>query len=187
MAEPARTARVPPGMREKRRIQLAALAAVASVAGVIATTAAAGGDDRHVDARLTGFEEVPAVSTDASGKFRARIRTSSQEIEFKLSYSELSGPVQQAHIHFGQFAVNGGVSAFLCSNLGNGPAGTQPCPEGPATVTGTIGPDQVVGPADQGIAPGEFDELVEAILAGVTYANVHSEPFPGGEIRGQID
>jgi len=174
-------------MRTQRRIQIAALVALASVAGVVATTATAGGGHGGVKAQLTGFEEVPAISTDASGKFRARVRASSEEIQFKLSYSALSGPVQQAHIHFGQFAVNGGISAFLCSNLGNGPAGTQPCPEGPATITGTIGPAQVVGPAMQGIAPGEFDELVRAIDAGVTYANVHSEPFPNGEIRGQID
>ena len=33
-------------------------------------------------------------------------------------------------------SVNGGISVFLCSNLGNGPAGTQPCPPGPATITG---------------------------------------------------
>jgi hypothetical protein len=32
----------------------------------------------------------------------------------------------------------------------------------------------------------EFDELVRAIRAGVTYVNVHSETFPGGEIRGQL-
>jgi CHRD domain len=47
-------------------------------------------------------------------------------------------------------------------------------------------PTDVIGPASQGIAAGEFDELVRAIRAGVTYANVHSEKFPGGEIRGQI-
>ena len=45
----------------------------------------------------------------------------------------------------------------------------------------------MIGPANQGIAAGEFDELVRAIRAGVTYANVHSEKFPGGEIRGQIE
>jgi hypothetical protein len=43
-----------------------------------------------------------------------------------------------------------------------------------------------VGPAAQGIAAGEFAELVRAIKAGATYVNVHSSLFPTGEIRGQI-
>ena len=33
----------------------------------------------------------------------------------------------------------------------------------------------------------EFDELVEAIVSGNTYANVHSAKFLGGEARGVID
>ncbi len=44
----------------------------------------------------------------------------------------------------------------------------------------------VIGPALQGIAVGEFDELVEAIEDRLTYVNVHSDVFPGGEIRGQL-
>jgi hypothetical protein len=78
------------------------------------------------------------------------------------------------------------VSAFLCSNLAGAPAGTQACPAAPATISGTVTPAQVVGPSGQGIDPMEFDELVRAIRAGVTYVNVHSETFPGGEIRGQL-
>jgi hypothetical protein len=171
-------------MRNKR-LQIAGAVAVVAVASVIATTAMAGGD-KGLHTRLSGFQEVPAVSTDASGKFKAKLRHSSEEIKYELSYSDLTGAVQQAHIHVGQRGVNGGISAFLCSNLGNGPAGTQPCPPSPATITGTITPAQVVGPADQGVDPMEFDALVDAIRAGVTYANVHSETFPGGEIRGQL-
>ena len=165
-------------MRSKR-LQLAGAVAVLAIASVVATTAAAGGGS-EVRTRLTGYEEVPAISTDATGKFRARVRTGSDEIRYELSYANLTGAVQQAHIHLGQRSVSGGITAFLCSNLGNGPAGTQACPPAPAKISGTIKPADVVGPEAQGIAPGEFAELVRAIRAGVTYANVHSETYPAG-------
>ena len=73
-------------------------------------------------------------------------------------------------------------------NLGNGPAGTQAVPDAArARSAGTIGPEDVVGPAGQGIAAGEFDELLDAIRAGVTYANIHSGAGPAGEIRAQLE
>jgi len=53
-------------------------------------------------------------------------------------------------------------------------------------VEGTITAANVIGPTGQGIAAGEFAELVRAIRGGVTYANVHSTKFPTGEIREQI-
>jgi hypothetical protein len=79
----------------------------------------------------------------------------------------------------------GGVSVFLCTNLGNGPMGTQACPAN-GTVTGTITAADVIGPVGQGITAGEFAELLKAIRAGFVYANVHSALFGGGEIRGQL-
>lgn len=82
--------------------------------------------------------------------------------------------------------MNGAVSVFLCSNLGNGPAGTQFCPPPRATVEGTITAGDVIGPVAQGIAPGELDELMRAIRAGVTRADVHSSKFAGGEIGSQL-
>lgn len=136
-------------------------------------------------AELEGAQEVPAVSTEASGSFKARIHREGDKITYRLRYRDLSGAVQQAHIHFGQRNVNGGVSAFLCSNLDGAPDGTPACPQ-EGTVRGTIEADDVVGPAAQGIAAGELDELVAAIRDGLAYANVHTEPFPAGEIRGQI-
>jgi hypothetical protein len=142
---------------------------------------------KEIKALLTGYEEVPAISTPASGELRARISNDGTQIEYELSYSDLEGAVLQSHIHLGQAGVNGGVSVFLCTNLGNGPAGTQPCPPPPATITGTLTAADVVGPAAQGIAPGEFDELVRAIRAGKTYVNVHTSKYTGGEVRSQID
>src|SRR5262245_38776971 len=143
---------------------------------------------------LTGFQEVPSVSTTGSGNFRARISKDETRIDWELSYSDLEGAVQQAHIHFGNVGVNGGITVFLCTNLGNGPAGTQPCPAPPATISGTIVAADVspnipatAAARAQGLNTGEIDELIAAIRAGATYANVHSTMWPGGEIRSQID
>jgi hypothetical protein len=141
---------------------------------------------RNLDARLRGFQEVPAVSSTGRGSFEASINREETEVRWELSYANLEGDVLQAHIHFGQRDVNGGISVFLCTNLGNGPAGTQLCPPAPATVSGTFTATDVIGPTAQGIAPGELAELINAIRAGKAYANVHSSRNPGGEIRGQI-
>ena len=166
----------------RRTTQAVVAGAIAILLGAAGVTVAGADDDDGVQARLKGFEEVPAVSTVASGKFTAKIDRSAQLIDYKLSFQDLEANSLFAHIHLGQRTANGGVSVFLCGG-GDKP----PCPPTSGTVEGTIDPADVIGPTSQGIAPGEFDELVTAIRAGVTYANVHSSKFPGGEIRGQID
>ena len=171
-------------MTKWRHTLIAVFAGLLLLGGSAAS--ARGGDDDDARTKLRGYEEVPAISTDGKGNFGAEISQRKQNLEYRLEYSRLSAPVQQAHIHFGQFSVNGGISVFLCTNLGNGPAGTPACPNS-GTVRGTLTAAQVVGPGDQGIAPGEFDELVEAIDAGIAYVNVHTDKHPGGEIRGQLD
>lgn len=135
---------------------------------------------------LSGFQEVPALSTTGHGTFRAMVDTQANTITYKLSYDALEAAVTQSHVHFGQKGVSAGVSFFLCSNLGNGPAGTQACPAPPAEITGVITPDLVIGPAGQGIEPGAFAEIVAAMKDGTAYANVHSTKYPAGEIRGQL-
>jgi len=142
--------------------------------------------DTTVMGSLISYEEVPAVSTSGSGTFRAKIDAAAETIYWELSYTGLSTDALQSHIHFGQAGVNGGISVFLCSNLGNGPVGTQACPARSANLSGVISAASVIGPAAQGISAGEFAELVAAIRSGVAYANVHTVSFPGGEIRSQI-
>jgi hypothetical protein len=165
---------------------VATAAALAAVTGSAAT--AGGGSPATITERLSGYQEDPqVVSTTGQGRFRVQIDEQAQEISYRLTYNDLVGTVTQAHIHFGGRAQSGAISVFICTNQGNGPAGTQACPAAPATVTGVIRAADVIGPAGQGIAAGEFAELVAAIHAGATYVNVHSSQWPAGEIRAQLD
>jgi len=170
------------------RVKLAVAVAVTGAMAIAGTAAIAGHVGKELRATLHGYQEVPAVSTTGSGAFRATVTPSGDGFAYRLTYSALEGNVTQAHIHFGQPFTTGGISVWLCSNLASPPTppGTQACPPPPATITGTIDASDVVGPAGQGIAPGQLDELMRAIRAGLTYANVHSSLVPSGEIRGQI-
>jgi CHRD domain len=175
--------------RHRRLLVIAVTVGVAvgvTATGSAATTDGARGQD-FVREQLSGYAETPlAISTPAGGQFRAQINSETQEITWRLSYSDVQTTVTQAHIHFGSPAQTGGISVFLCSNLGNGPAGTQACPPAPATVSGTATAADIIGPTPQGIAAGEFGELLDAVHAGLTYVNVHSTAFPVGEIRAQL-
>jgi CHRD domain len=182
-------------MATRGRKRLAVLVGVVVAVLAVGSYAIAGSGSNQVAAKnMNGYLEPPSISTVARGDFEAKINERNDTISWKLSYRQLEGNVTQAHIHLGQKDVNGGISVFLCSNLGNGPAGrTQECPPSPATIRGVIERQDVSPPIpstqaarNQGLDTGEFEELVRAIRAGVTYANVHSDKFPGGEVRAQI-
>ena len=163
------------------------VAVALGMALVVATGALAGSSGFVARAALTGYQEVPAISTTANGTFRAEI-TATNKIKFRLHYEDVEGgAVTQAHIHFGQKGVTGAIVVFLCTNLGNGPKGTPACPAAPATIEGTLTADDMTSlAASQGIAAGEFGELRRAIRNGFAYVNVHSETYGGGEARGQL-
>jgi hypothetical protein len=187
----------------KSWLAIVSLGAVAGLGG----SAVADDDDRGVHnrgqrvfrAQLSGYSEVPAsLSTPARGQFYAILNKEGTELTYWLSYSGFTVTVNQSHIHFGQHHTNGGISAWLCKNPNTTPpivptdpvvAGQTPDCQQQGTsspITATISNADVVGPAGQGIAIGEFAELLAAMRAGIAYVNVHSAAFPGGEIRGQI-
>ncbi len=140
----------------------------------------------RIKASLIGYQEVPAVSTVASGAFSATISPDDESIDYELTYSELQGMVTQSHIHVAQLSVNGSIVIWLCGTAMNpGPAGTQTCPPS-GTITGTITAANVVATPSQQLAAEDLAAVIAAIRAGVAYANVHTDLSPGGEIRGQI-
>jgi hypothetical protein len=171
-------------MRPRVMIALVALLVVVSVGSLQAT---AGGGERFTGT-LSGFEETPTISVPGTGTIRAELSGNGETISYRLRYSQLTGPALFAHIHLGRPGIAGGVVAFLCDSADTAPEGvTVPeCPGAGGQVSGTIRASDVIGPAGQGIAAGEFDEFVAALRAKATYANVHTEAFPTGELRGRI-
>jgi hypothetical protein len=167
------------------RISRFTLIVVASLFVIASAWADSNGRGRNSGkASLSGYEEVPAISSTGSGEFRLRI-VDNNAIEFELTYENLEGATTTAsHVHLGQKSVNGGVIFFIC-----GGGGRPACTPTNGSFSGTVVATDIIGPAAQGIDPAEsdrFEEVVRAIRAGATYINVHTDKHPGGEIRGQI-
>jgi hypothetical protein len=99
--------------------------------------------------------ETGAILSNGQATLKLTLNTQLQSLEYTLTYSSLGTPVTQSHIHFGRPRVPEGIIVFLCSNLGNGPAGTPACPNPSGIVTGA----SVIGPTPQNITPAIVKDL----------------------------
>jgi hypothetical protein len=181
---------------------------VTAVALMISATGSAS-DDKDLRIDLTGFNEVHGpnlgvgtIFSTGSGRLTLKINKEIRSIDYELTYAfpdaaetPIVGTqfVNQAHLHFGQKHTTGGINVWLCQSADNpAPAAvalaTPVCPSPSGTVAGSITPAMVLALAVQGFPGGEagFDALLAALQSHVIYANVHTDRFPAGEIRGQI-
>jgi CHRD domain-containing protein len=178
------------------RIVTAGLIAVSlSMVALVAAPQKGQNDNQatQFNATLAGIEEVPSVSTGASGSLKLTIAKDESSIEYELSFSGLQGVVAQSHIHIARPGQNGGIVLWLCQGTTAAPAAiaalTPTCPgaaTGAGTVSGVLSAQNITPVATQQILAGDFDEIIALIRAGAAYANVHSNLSPGGEIRGQL-
>lgn len=127
---------------------------------------------------LSGAQEVPAVSTPATGTATLVLNTVTNAFTIDLQFSGLTAPVTVAHIHRAPAGTNGPVIIGLDGMVlsGGRPSWNLIAPGVSSFNSG--------GPLN---APFAFPTTeVANLIAGNTYFNVHSSAFPGGEIRGQI-
>lgn len=182
----------------KSRFPALAIPGLLALAISVVALPASADNQRVFKIRLKGFEEVPSVSTVATGELELTVNNAETEVDYVLSWSGLQGTVTQAHIHVAQRSVNGVIVVWLCKTDNVKPADpavdaiTPPCPlSSSGTVSGTFTAANVVqavppnAPTQQ-ILAGELAEVIAAMRAGVAYGNVHTNLSPGGEIRGQI-
>ncbi len=106
---------------------------------------------------IDGGQEVPSNGSAATGSAAITVDTAANTLSYNITFSGLSAAETSAHIHgFAPPGANAGVLHAL--PLGSPKIGVY-----------------------------NYNQADEAnILAGLTYINIHSANFPGGEIRGQI-
>lgn len=160
------------------------LLAFAGVLALVVTTATADEGATSFRTSMSGFNETPPILTNGFGTFQATVQGNT--LVYTETFAGLTSPVTQSHIHFAQRGVAGNIFVFLCTNLGNGTAGTPACPANGGTVTGTVTAASVKAVATQNISAGDFAALLRILRSGDAYVNVHTQNFPGGEIRGQV-
>ncbi len=131
--------------------------------------------ERSFKAKLFGFEEVPKVTTPASGEAVFQFSKEGNELTYKLTVRNILN-VTAAHIHDGKYGKNGPpiVSLFTGPKKEHEFTGT--------LAEGTITAKDLMGPLKGKL----FSHFIQMIEDGHAYVNVHSETHPDGEIRGQI-
>jgi hypothetical protein len=147
---------------------------------------------------LRGGNENPPIISDGSGRFIAELLD--DRIAFQLTYDVASdgSDVREAHLHIANPGNNGGIVAFLCSNVDDPPETHPDCPASPGEVNGEIFAEDVMEvtfiegePPDETvivvIEAEDLEGLKQLIRQGSVYANVHTDDHPGGEVRGQVE
>lgn len=148
-------------------------------------------EEQKFNAALSGAQEVVldeeqnliagGTATAAKGQIQARFDSAFTELHVNLRIMNLTGNFTAAHFHCGRPGENGPV-AF-------GMVGPGPLMFDGMRIRGTLtnldytGADcvEMVGRPVNNLA-----SLAFAMRDGLVYANVHSDVFPAGEIRGQM-
>jgi len=147
------------------------------------TTASARKGGGNYKAHLTGDQEVPAtptappVVTNATGQINLKLSADGTELYYKLIVANIES-VRFAHLHLAPAGANGPVVVTLTPHM----MPTLISPQG-VIAEGVITAASLSGP----LAGKQVSDLVAAIEAGNVYTNVHSNKYPGGELRGQVN
>jgi hypothetical protein len=154
-------------------------AAIAVVSAGILSCGGSSGPSNNFGAQLTGANEVPAVSTTATGA--VSLTLSGTTVNYTISATGLSGNATGAHIHVGSTTVAGPVVVNFLA-ITPAPAGTTISLSGSFTAANIINPTSP--PLSTPVVT--LDDLIAQIRAGNAYSNIHTAAHPGGEIRGQL-
>ena len=138
------------------------------------------GDAPDYRANLSATTVPMTVNTQAHGEVRFWTSENRQSVRYRLSVAKMEN-ITMAHLQLGKADTTGPIVVWLYPE--------RPPPQvvrGMFTgvlAEGSIEAGELLGPL-QGRLLGD---LIAEMKAGNTYVNVHSNRYPEGEIRGQVE
>jgi CHRD domain len=140
----------------------------------------AGAQGNKFEAKLSGKNQAPVVDTSAHGVATFALGKDGKSLSYRLSVTGIRN-VSMAHIHMGPAGQEGPVVAWLYPS--KPPAVVKKGKFTGLLAHGTLTAANLVGPLEGKT----ISDLVDQIKDGKAYVNVHTEKYPAGEIRGQIE
>jgi hypothetical protein len=140
---------------------------------------------------LTGPQESPPNASPATGFATLTINTGFSGVDdsmtLQLSFSGLLGPTTASHIHAATSTPGTGTAGVATTTpyFSGFPIGVTSGSYSNTldlTLASSYNPSYVT--ANGGTTAGAETALLAAIAADEAYLNIHSQSFPGGEIRG---
>jgi hypothetical protein len=145
-------------------------------AGIVFTASPPARADFTFEAVLSGANQAPPVASTATGKAVVTFVSSTDTLDYSVTFSGLASPSTGAHIHFGASGTNGPVIfEFMNPSLTSATSGSY---------RGVLTAADLLASAPNDI--NTFADALSAIEAGDTYVNIHDAVFASGEIRGQL-
>ena len=149
---------------------------LAAVLVVLAVASPAKAQVITLTAELSGANETPApVLTGAYGFATVLVDLGARSVSWDVEVINMPSGTNNAHIHVGGPGLGGPTVINI------------PFPAGISNdyrLTGSATTATAGLRPDQGLR--SFDDVLQSIIGGQTYVNIHSAVNPGGEIRGQL-
>ncbi|HTW24266.1 MAG TPA: CHRD domain-containing protein [Candidatus Baltobacteraceae bacterium] len=153
---------------------------VTAVGCILFFTLIASAQGTKFEAKLSGKNQNPAIETPAHGTATFELSADGKSLSYKLDVVDIDN-VSMAHIHMGPAGEEGPVVAWLYPS--KPPAVVKKGKFTGVLARGTLTEASLAGP----LKGKTMADLVDQIKAGKAYVNVHTEKYPAGEIRGQIE
>lgn len=113
-----------------------------------------------VSGDLKGDNQVPAVSTSASGNVTGTYDKNTKALNYTVTFKDLTGPAIAGHFHIAP------------------PGQANPTPEEPIAIPSAAS-GSVTGTTTKA-------SVIAALMAGNLYVNIHTAANKGGEIRANL-